>query len=167
MLCVSRRAGGQGRARRQHIRGGTADRLAPSAQPGSGLGDWKPALGPGRQTPGARQGCLLRTRPAPPTPTPGLGLRGREGPQPDVQGPGLCAGSGGRGRPGASKRRKGGSGQHLHCASPAPRWPAWDPRRAFRASAAGAGPLAVRQVVTGQRGLELHVHSFIYASINY
>lgn len=41
------------------------------------------------------------------------------------------------------------------------------PRRAFLASAAGAGPPAVRQVVTGQRGLELHVHSFIYASIRY
>lgn len=74
MLCMSRREGGQGRARRQQIRGGTAGPLAPRAQPGSEPRNWKPGPPPPSST---RQGRLLLThfQHRPRTSTPGPALR--------------------------------------------------------------------------------------------
>ena len=95
----------------------------------------------------------------------GLGGGGR---QPDVSGPAvvrLCAGSGGRGCPGASKRRKGGSSRHLHCARLAPAESPRTPWRAFLAFTGGARPAAFRQVVTGQGRLDLPscLHAFTHS----
>lgn len=79
-----------------------------------------------------------------------------------MAGPGLCAGSGGRAVPEPqSCGREGAAGTCIVRASaPLSRPDFW---RAFLASAAGAGPVAFRQVVTGQRRLDLRFDSLIHA----
>lgn len=160
-LCVCQ--GGEGRTkrtRRQQIHGGTAVGCAPSAQPGSGLGK-------GNQTSSqdsANAGCPARGASLPLSQTPGLGgALGLEGGQPDVAGPGLCAGSSRRDCPGASKRRKGGSSPHLLCASLAPRCVAATPGASSWHAWLGRGlRLSFRPGLTGQRGLDLPVRSLIH-----
>lgn len=75
-----------------------------------------------------------------PLPDSRAGISGRRGGSRMSQASGVCAGSSGRGCPGASKWRKGGSSRHLHCASPLPAESPRTPWRAFLAFAAGAGP---------------------------
>lgn len=155
---MSRREGRKRRARRQQIRAGTAGRLAPSAQPGSGQGDWKPA------PPVSGRGASSF-----PPPTQLQGWRfggGRAGSRTSKAGGCAQEAAAGAALEPQSGGREGAAGTCI-VRAPLPAGPPGAPRRAFLASAAGAGPPAVRQVVTGPRGLELHVHSFIHASINY